>query len=88
MAEEVHDITTAQQGLSDDLPGRQRRYLISMLVRTAFFIAAVFVPNPYRWVCLIGALILPYFAVVMANAGRETLAPGSAVIREKRRSIS
>ena len=88
MAEEIHDITSAQPGLSDDLPVRQRRYLISMLIRTAFFVAAVFVPNPFRWFCIIGALVLPYFAVVMANAGRENIATGSAVIREKRRSIS
>jgi hypothetical protein len=88
MAEEIHDITSAQPGLSNDLPVRQRRYLISMLIRTGFFIAAVFVPNPFRWFCIIGALVLPYFAVVMANAGRENIAPGSAVIREKRRSIS
>lgn len=88
MVEEVHDITSAQQGLSDDLPRRQRRYLISMLIRTAFFVAAVFAPSPYRWFCVVGALILPYFAVVIANAGRETVGPGSAVIREERRSIS
>lgn len=88
MAKEIHDITSAQQGLSSDLPTRQRRYLISMVIRTIFFVAAVFLPSPIRWFCVVGALILPYFAVVMANAGRETLAPGSAVIREKRRSIS
>jgi hypothetical protein len=88
MVDEIHDITSAQQGLSSDLPGRQRRYLISMIIRTAFFVAAVFVPSPFRWFCVAGALILPYFAVVIANAGRENVAPGSAVIREKRRSIS
>ncbi|MEK6647761.1 MAG: DUF3099 domain-containing protein [Actinomycetota bacterium] len=88
MVEEIPDITSAQQGLSDDLPGRQRRYFISMMIRTAFFIAAVIVPSPYRWFCVIAAVILPYFAVVIANAGRETIDPGSAIIREERRSIS
>jgi predicted tellurium resistance membrane protein TerC len=88
MAEEVHDITSAQQGLSSNLPVRQRRYLISMVIRTGFFVAAVFLPSPYRWFCVVAALVLPYIAVVMANAGRENVAPGSAVIREKRRSIS
>ena len=88
MVDEIHDITSAQQGLSDDLPGRQRRYLISMMIRTAFFVAAVFTPSPFRWFCVVGALVLPYFAVVIANAGRENVAAGSAVIREERRSIS
>lgn len=88
MVEEIHDITTAQQGLSNDLPGRQRRYFISMMIRTAFFIAAVISPSPYRWFCLVAAVILPYFAVVIANAGRERVDPGSAIIHEERRSIT
>lgn len=88
MAEEIHDITSAQQGLSSDLPLRQRRYFISMMIRTACFIAAVFLPSPFRWVALAGALLLPYFAVVMANAGRETVLPGAAVINDENRSIS
>ena len=88
MADEIHDITSAQPGQSSDLPGRQRRYFISMMVRTACFIATVFLPSPYRWITLIGAFFLPYFAVVMANAGRENLQPGAAVINDPRRSIS
>ncbi len=87
MAEEIHDITSAQPSLSSDLPARQRRYFISMMIRTACFVAAVFLPSPYRWVALAGALLLPYFAVVMANAGRETLLPGAAVINDKNRIL-
>jgi hypothetical protein len=48
----------------------------------------VVTPSPYRWFFLAGAIGLPYIAVVIANAGRETMAPGTAVIKEKRRSIS
>ncbi len=88
MADEIHDITSAQQALSDELPGRQRRYFISMMIRTACFIAAVILPNPYRWIALFGAVFLPYFAVVIANAGRETIAPGSAVIDDSPKSIT
>jgi hypothetical protein len=40
-----------------------------MAVRTACFIGAVLVgPGPLRWVLVLGAFILPYIAVVMANA--------------------
>ncbi|MEI9907310.1 MAG: DUF3099 domain-containing protein [Actinomycetota bacterium] len=49
--------------------------------------AAVILPNPFRWVALAGALLLPYVAVVMANAGRTTLRPGSSVIHDKNKSI-
>ena len=88
MGDEIYDITSAQQGLSKDLPGRQRRYFISMMVRTACFVASVILPSPYRWFTLAGAIFLPYFAVVIANAGRETVRPGDAVIHDTRRSIS
>jgi len=88
MVDEIHDITSAQQGLSSDLPGRQRRYFISMMIRTACFIAAVILPSPYRWFFLVAAVLLPYFAVVIANAGRERIDPGTAIIREERRSIT
>lgn len=88
MGEEFHDITSAQKGLSNDLPRRQRRYFISMMIRTACFIATVLLPSPFRWFTLVGALILPYIAVVMANAGRESVAPGSAVLDDPTKSIT
>ena len=43
------------------------------MIRTACFILTVVLPSPYRWVALFGAVILPYVAVVIANAGRETV---------------
>jgi Flp pilus assembly protein TadB len=69
--EEVHRITDAGAALSDDQAGRTRRYLISMGIRTACFVGAVLAPSPWRWVLVVGAVCLPYVAVVMANAGRE-----------------
>lgn len=88
MSKDFHDITTAQKGLSEDLSRRQRRYLISMMIRTACFILAVALPSPYRWIALAGALLLPYIAVVMANAGRQRISPGAELINEKNRSIN
>ena len=86
--DQIHDITSAQKSLTQDQEGRKRRYFISMMVRTACFIAAVITPSPFRWIFLVGALLLPYFAVVIANAGRERSTPGTSVINEIRRSIS
>lgn len=71
MDEEVHRITTAQTGLSKEQKARTRRYLISMAIRTACFLAAVFADGWLRWAFLVGAVFLPYLAVVVANAGRE-----------------
>lgn len=81
MADEVFDITSAQKPLSTDLPARQRRYFISMMIRTACFILMVVLPSPYRWIALLGAAGLPYFAVVIANAGRETITGGANIMR-------
>lgn len=62
-------ITDAPVAHSQELRARQTRYLLSMLVRTLCFIAAVVTSGPLRWVFIAGALFLPYIAVVLANAG-------------------
>ncbi len=38
-----------------------------MAIRTACFIGAVVVDGWLRWVLVVGAFLLPYVAVVMAN---------------------
>ncbi|MER7350152.1 DUF3099 domain-containing protein [Streptomyces aurantiacus] len=71
---EVFRITGARQGLADDVRGRQRRYVISMSVRTVSVIAAAVLWNVERHVALVAlvlGILLPYVAVVIANAGRE-----------------
>lgn len=66
---EVYTITSAAVSHSEELGHRQRRYLISMGVRTVCFVLAVAVDGWPRWVFLAGAVFLPYVAVVLANAG-------------------
>lgn len=74
--DDVHRITGARRGLTEDIDSRARRYLITMGIRTACFVLAVAFDGWLRWVFLVGAVFLPYFAVVIANAGRES-APGA-----------
>ncbi|MCX4980068.1 DUF3099 domain-containing protein [Streptomyces sp. NBC_00572] len=72
---EVFRITGARQGLADDVRGRQRRYIISMTVRTLSVIAAAVLWNVERHVAIVAlalGILLPYIAVVIANAGRES----------------
>jgi hypothetical protein len=64
-------ITSAKYAHSDEIPGRIKKYVISMAIRTICFIGAVIAPSPYRWFLIAGAVLLPYFAVVIANAGQE-----------------
>ncbi|MBZ3902795.1 MULTISPECIES: DUF3099 domain-containing protein [Streptomyces] len=71
---EVFRITGARQGLADDVRARQRRYIISMSVRTLAVIAAATLWNVERHVAVVALVlgaVLPYIAVVIANAGRE-----------------
>ncbi|MFD6532682.1 DUF3099 domain-containing protein [Streptomyces sp. NPDC060184] len=71
---EVFRITGARQGLADDVRGRQRRYVISMSVRTVSVILAAVLWNVERHISIVAlalGLLLPYVAVVIANAGRE-----------------
>ncbi|RLV08148.1 hypothetical protein CTZ27_04765 [Streptomyces griseocarneus] len=81
---EVFRITGARRGLDEDVRGRQRRYIFSMLVRTLSVVLTVVLWNVERYVAIgtliLGALI-PYIAVVIANAGRENVPslPGTFV---------
>ncbi|MET9823203.1 MULTISPECIES: DUF3099 domain-containing protein [unclassified Streptomyces] len=71
---EVFRITGARTGLQEDVRARQRRYIISMSVRTASVILAVCLWNVERHVAIVALVLgaaLPYIAVVIANAGRE-----------------
>ncbi|MFG2149208.1 DUF3099 domain-containing protein [Streptomyces sp. NPDC048696] len=71
---EVFRITGARQGLAEDVRGRQRRYVISMSIRTVSVVLTAVLWNierPVAIVTLVLGALLPYVAVVIANAGRE-----------------
>ncbi len=65
-------ITSAAASRNDDIRTRQRRYLISMVLRTVCFIGMILASLAgihWLWpIFLVGAIVLPYVAVVMANA--------------------
>ena len=69
---EVVSITGAARSHSDDINRRMSRYLTSMLIRTICVVLVVVIDSPVRWVFGVGAVVLPYVAVVMANAGAPT----------------
>ena len=68
-------MTQARRSLSDDISFRQRRYLMLMCIRAVcFVIAVVMFVNHLGWLAAlpaVGAILIPYFAVVFANGGRE-----------------
>jgi len=64
----VYGITGAPTRHSDDLEKRMVRYLVSMAIRTACVVLVLVVHHPVRWVFAAGAVVLPYVAVILANA--------------------
>lgn len=71
----IHSVTNAPISPRDDQHDRMVRYFTSMAIRTLCFVLAfVFIYYLHwmiiGWICAVGALILPYIAVVMANATR------------------
>ncbi len=68
-------VTEARRSLTEDVAYRQRRYLIMMGIRVVCFVVAVLLfVNHFGWLTAIpavGAIVIPYFAVIFANSGRE-----------------
>jgi len=72
----VFAVTGLPASLQDDQSERMRRYLLSMGIRTVCFLLAVVAIvllhwTAVGWILIVAAVILPYIAVVMANATRS-----------------
>jgi hypothetical protein len=66
----VYLVTTAKPGHAQEMSGRMRRYLISMSIRVICLVLAIFVLHgALRLVGVAAAVVLPWIAVVLANAG-------------------
>jgi len=76
-------VTTVAQSPREERRDRERRYLLTMGLRVLCFVAAIvlFAVGP-RWAGLlaaIGSLVLPWVAVVAANAGPRRAAANPAL---------
>lgn len=69
--DQVTVVTTAHLSHTDDLRVRTRNYLITQAVRVTCVLLAVALPVAVHWKLLfiVGAVVLPWFGVVAANAG-------------------
>jgi len=70
-AQQVTLVTSAGRSHSDDITLRQKRYVMTQSVRIVCVVLAAFLPVAVEWKGLLiaGAVLLPWFGVVMANAG-------------------
>lgn len=65
---DVQSVTSAPESRTEDQARRLKRYLVTMGIRTVCFVLLVVVDEWYRWFFAAGAVFLPFFAVVAANA--------------------
>ena len=83
-------VTTAGRSPQQDRRDRERRYLITMAVRVLAFIVAIVVARGWiRVIAIVLALVLPWVAVVAANAGprRRTRETPSLYLRHRPRQL-
>lgn len=86
MAKKQQSITSMPRSPSDDRRDRMIRYAIAMSVRTVCLVVCLLVPGWWRLLPAIGAVVLPYVAVVLANASialpvPQVIRPGGIVRR-------
>ncbi|MEY4411037.1 MAG: hypothetical protein RLZ69_611 [Actinomycetota bacterium] len=69
MANQPQSVTSLEVSPEEERRGRIIKYSIAQGVRVLCIIIAVLNPGgPVMWVAVAGAVLLPYFAVVIANA--------------------
>lgn len=61
-------VTQVAESRTEDLNRRRRNYALAMAVRTVSFVAIFFVPGVWKMLPLAAAAVLPFFAVMFANA--------------------
>jgi len=81
----VYSVTGLPASLQDDQNARMHRYLVSMGIRTVSFVLAVIALSVLHWtvvgwILVIAAVILPYIAVVVANATRPRGGPAAGPV--------
>lgn len=77
-------ITSLPRSPDDDRRSRMIKYTVTMGIRLIFIVLCLFVQGWWLLVCAIGAVVLPYIAVVLANgvlrpSTTEVVRPGSIV---------
>ncbi|MET4061398.1 ABC-type multidrug transport system fused ATPase/permease subunit [Arthrobacter sp. UYP6] len=68
----VPRITDARTAHTDEMRARMIKYSVSMGIRLVCLFLLFFVHGWLLWVVIAGAVVLPYFAVIIANGGSDT----------------
>lgn len=71
-AASVHNITDASTAHSDEMRGRMIKYAVAMGIRLVCFGMLFVLDGWFKILAIIGAVFIPWFAVVIANGGSDT----------------
>lgn len=82
-------LTDLPQSPQEEQNARMIKYAVMMSIRMVCIVACLFVPGWWVVVPALGAIVLPYVAVVVANAARRrggpaVERPGGILRREQR----
>lgn len=81
----TNSITSLPASPADDRRGRLRRYVFTMSVRVVCFVVAVCLHDVWSILPLVLAAVIPWVAVVVANAGNrrggDLVQPGGQIVR-------
>ena len=71
MKQPAQSVTSIPRSPEDERRSRMIKYLVTMGIRIVCLILMLFVQGWWLAVCAAGAILLPYFAVVLGNVGNS-----------------
>ncbi len=69
---DVHNITDAPTAHSDEMRERMIKYSLAMGIRLVCIFLIFILPGWFKIIAVVGAVALPWFAVIIANGGSDT----------------
>lgn len=78
-SEKPQSTTSLPRAPHDDESVRVRKYMITMGIRIACIVLMLAITpyGWYTWIFAVGAVFLPYIAVVIANVGQDSYVPAA-----------
>jgi hypothetical protein len=78
----VQSVTSLGDSPEVERNKRFKSYFISMLIRFVCILLAVFIPFPYNLLAMVGAIFIPFFAVVNANSKKVDVSDFKPLVLE------
>ncbi|MCZ2402644.1 DUF3099 domain-containing protein [Paenarthrobacter sp. Z7-10] len=79
-SENIHNITDARTGQTDDMHRRMVKYALAMGIRLVCLLLIFVLDGWLKLIAVAGAVFLPWIAVVIANGGSDTVNEHSAAL--------